>query len=270
MERLRRENAELRSRLEFVEELVGPTEAQRKSFQQQLVAARAAALHARAVGATLPTKLVGRLDGSWLHARGLSERDGNLLQQGCMSWSSQEDISLLGDPTFRPYDQHLQPCWDARGGALRMALSDVRDRWGQDVALEVVRCAIELDRHDPSRRLGCELPWHADEEREMQPAEVIQALERELVLLRGIVDTEESSRLESSRSTPQPLLPGDEPDWSSADDIQQILNGKVGGPWRMLGDSPQGPLGATEEAVLELLEQEVAARLSPESPFPDM
>jgi len=95
------------------------------------------------------------------------------------------DVSLLGDPAFKPYDEKtLQPIWEARGGLLRLSLGDVKSRWGAEVAQEVVKCTIELDRHDASRRLGVELPWHETEERELEPAEVVEALEREIAALR--------------------------------------------------------------------------------------
>jgi len=180
---LEKQAAALRARLEFVEEILGPTEAQRKTFHQDLVAARAAALHAKRFGAPVPTRVVGRIDESWLRSRGLSERDCALLQRGCVAGQDGVpcDISLLGDPLFCPYDEKtLEPRWEARGGALRLSLGDLKSRWGEDVALEVVRCAMELDRHDSSRRLGVELPWHEKEGRELKPAEVIAVLEKEL------------------------------------------------------------------------------------------
>merc|ERR1719359_2057306 len=144
IQQLEREKAELQSRLEFVEELVGPTEAQRKGFQQQLIAARSAALRAKRCGVPIPTRFVGRLDERWLRIRGMSERDCALLQRGCVTGQSgvPKDISLLGDPHFRPYNEKdFQPLWDVRGGALNLSLGDVRDRWGEDAALEVLRCA---------------------------------------------------------------------------------------------------------------------------------
>lgn len=181
---LEREKAALESRLEFVEELVGPTEAQRKLFQQQLVAARAAALRAKRCGVPIPTRFVGRIDERWLRLRGMSERDCALLQRGCVTGQDgvPKDISLLGDPSFRPYyEKTLEPHWAVRGGSLHLSLGDVRDRWGEEVALEVVRCAIELDRYDGSRRLGIELPWFALENRELQPSEIIRFMEREII-----------------------------------------------------------------------------------------
>lgn len=187
VERLSRERARVEDRLEFVEELVGPTEAQRKAFQDQLTAARAAALQASRCGAGVPVRFVGRLDECWLRSRGLSERDCALLQRGCVTGQEgvPRDVSLLGDPNFKPYDDTtLAPRWEARGGLLRLSLGDVKLRWGEDVAMEVVRCAIELDRHDGSRRLGVELPWHEGEARELEPAEVIAILERELCAAR--------------------------------------------------------------------------------------
>lgn len=181
--RLVKEKAAAQDRLEFVEELLGPTEAQRKGFQDQITAARAAALQACRNGAPIPVRVMGRLDENWLRSRGLLERDCALLQRGCLTRQDgvASDVSMLGDPSFRPYDvKTLEPEWEARGGLFRLSLGDIRTRWGEDVALEVVRCAIELDKHDASRRLGVELPWHEAEEREMEPAEVIALLEREL------------------------------------------------------------------------------------------
>lgn len=75
-----------------------------------------------------------------------------------------------------------------------ISLGDVRARWGEDVALEVVRCAIELDKHDSSRRLGVELPWSSQEDRELTPAEIIAMLDSELV--------QREQGLDSARSTP--------------------------------------------------------------------
>jgi len=71
------------------------------------------------------------------------------------------------------------------------------------VALEVVRCAIELDRHDASRRLGVELPWNEKEEREMDAAEVIGLLGQQLTAAKcagsaaeRLVDDDEDSEWE--------------------------------------------------------------------------
>mmetsp|Transcript_81931 Transcript_81931/g.232247 ORF Transcript_81931/g.232247 Transcript_81931/m.232247 type:complete len:419 (+) Transcript_81931:108-1364(+) len=181
--RLERERTALQDRLDFVEELLGPTEAQRKVFQEQLTTARDAALRARRHGVAVPTRFVGRLDEDWLRRRGVGERDCALLQRGCVAGQNgvPRDVSLLGDPGFKPYDEVTRaPCWTARGGLLRLSLADVRSRWGEEVALEVMRCAMELDRHDASRRLGVQLPWHASEARELQPAEVIALMEREI------------------------------------------------------------------------------------------
>lgn len=195
--RLENSHEQLQARLEFVEELLGPTEAQRKVFQLQINAARQAALRARHCGAVIPTRFMGRLDESWLHMRGLTDKDCALLQHGCITGqdSVPHDVSLLGDPSFTPYDRAtLKPVWDARGGTMGISLGDVRTRWGEDVALEVVRCAIELDQHDSSRRLGVELPWSSQEDRELQPAEIIAMLDRELL--------RQEQGLDSSRSTP--------------------------------------------------------------------
>ncbi|CAJ1451787.1 unnamed protein product [Effrenium voratum] len=140
----------LQERLAFVEELVGPTECQRKTFQTQLTFAREAALRvAHSCSGSVPTRCVGRLDESWLRLRGLSDQECSMLQRGCVSGDNGVpcDISMLGDPLFCPYDRNtLQPRWEAKGGFLQLSLGDVRDKWGEEVALEVVRCAIELDR----------------------------------------------------------------------------------------------------------------------------
>jgi len=188
---LERDKEELQSRLEFVEELLGPTEAQRKGFQQQLTAARAASLRAKRCGASIPSRFVGRLDERWCRSKGMTERDCALLQRGCITGEDgvPKDISLLGDPSFHPYDDKTQlPKWVERGGSLCLSLGDVRDRWGEDVALEVMRCAIELDCHDASRRLGIELPWHSLEKRELQPSEVIRLMEREITARGDTID----------------------------------------------------------------------------------
>mmetsp|Transcript_31089 Transcript_31089/g.89140 ORF Transcript_31089/g.89140 Transcript_31089/m.89140 type:complete len:344 (+) Transcript_31089:113-1144(+) len=185
VKRLEKEKEELKQRLEFVEELVGPTEAQRKSLQEQVLAARAAALKARYRGASVPTKVAGRLDERLMWASGLTERDTGLLQGGCLPDNEGilQDVSLLGDPNFRPYNQQTgEYRWDARGGVLQLSLGEVRNRFGDKVANDVVRCAKELDRYDASRRVGVELPWHPLEERELDPAEVIGLLDRELSL----------------------------------------------------------------------------------------
>lgn len=175
----------LQERLSFVEELIGPTESQRKTYQVQLVSAREAALRvAHSCAGSIPTRCVGRLDESWLRSKGLAEQECSMLQRGCVSGDNGVpcDISMLGDPSFCPYHkQTLQPRWEAKGGFLQLSLGDVRDKWGEEVALEVVRCAIELDRHDASRRLGVELPWKEKEDREMSAAEVIALLGQQLV-----------------------------------------------------------------------------------------
>jgi len=58
----------------------------------------------------------------------------------------------------------------------------VKHRFGEEVAQDVVRCAKELDKYDASRRVGVELPWHPVEDRELDPAEVINLMDRELAL----------------------------------------------------------------------------------------
>lgn len=284
---LEKEKAELRARLDFVEELVGPTETQRKEFQQQITAARGAALRAKRCGAPIPTRFVGRLDERWLRLRGLSERDCALLQRGCITGQDgvPKDISLLGDPNFCPYnEQTLAPRWEARGGSLRLSLGDVRDRWGEEVALEVVRCAIELDRFDASRRIGLELPWYAIENRELQAAEIIHLLERELSA-RDAADEVRSLDLHSDEgqsedgvtpalsvmesvisdggtaSSASPLLDvtgcadddyeQEHYEWSLADaDIEQLLQaGKAGnGPRSLLGMPAQNAMQAQAQA----------------------
>lgn len=186
---LEREKAELQERLEFVEELVGPTEAQRKLYQEQVLAAREAALKAKCHGASLPTKIAGRLDERLLWSRGLTELDAGLLQGGCLPDSDGilQDVSLLGDPKFHPYDDRTgEPRWDACAGALQLSLEEVKKRFGEEIALDVVRCAKELDKYDASRRVGLELPWHPMEDRELEPAEIINLMDRELNLLANL------------------------------------------------------------------------------------
>jgi len=331
---LEKDKAALQSRLEFVEELVGPTEAQRKSFQQQLVAARGAALRAKRCGVSIPTRFVGRLDECWLRLRGMSERDCALLQRGCVTGLDgiPKDISLLGDPNFVPYHEgSLKPSWEVRGGSLQLSLADVRDRWGEEVALEVVRCAIELDRFDASRRLGIELPWFSLENRELQPSEIIRLMEREIVargdavdeviseggrsdLLRTIdspdadelsqdsasADGRETTRRHEGISTPTLSVMSHESvistggsivsmgegdcddeleweryEWSFDDaDIEKLLQAsKADGPRSLLSSahadsaercSPSPDMDNEEEALLELLEEEVAGQAYPD------
>jgi len=222
IEKLEREKAELQSRLDFVEELVGPTEAQRKGFQQQLVAARGAALRAKRCGVPIPTRFVGRLDERWLRSKGMSERDCALLQRGCVTGQDgvPKDISLLGDPNFRPYDESTQePLWEVRGGSLHLSLKDVRDRWGEEVALEVVRSAIELDRYDASRRLGIELPWFSLENRELQASEIIRLMERE-ISARG--DASDEVHSDGGRSDLLHTIDSPDPDVISQDSASEL------------------------------------------------
>lgn len=205
LEQLEKDKAELQRRLEFVEELVGPTEAQRKTLQEQIVAARNAALRAKYRGAGLPTKVAGRLNEQLLWKCGLSERDAGLLQGGCLPNKEGilQDVSLLGDPSFRPYNEHTGELrWHARGGMLQLSLGEVRNRFGDDVAHDVVRCAKELDRWDSSRRVGVELPWHPLEDRELEPAEVIDLMDRELSLQSSMlyVDDREGVQLAAPTS----------------------------------------------------------------------
>lgn len=185
VKQLEKDKAELQQRLDFVEALLGPTEAQRKLLQERHLAARAAALQAKWRGACLPTKMAGRVDEMLLFSRGLSERDAGLLQGGCLPDSEGilQDVSLLGDPSFHPYhSQTGEPKWQARGGLLRLSLEEVSQRFGEEIAHDVVRCAKELDKYDASRRVGVELPWHPMEDRELEPAEVINLMDRELAL----------------------------------------------------------------------------------------
>jgi hypothetical protein len=346
IEKLEREKAELQSRLDFVEELVGPTEAQRKGFQQQLVAARGAALRAKRCGAPIPTRFVGRLDERWLRSKGMSERDCALLQRGCVTGQDgvPKDISLLGDPNFRPYDESTQePLWEVRGGSLHLSLKDVRDRWGEEVALEVVRSAIELDRYDASRRLGIELPWFSLENRELQASEVIRLMEREISArgdasdevhsdggrsdLLHTIDSPDPDVISQDSASELSLDPGREGmstptlsvmesvistggtiisngsagpntvgcadaddeheveryEWSLADaDIEQLLQaGKAVGPRALRASAqaasteagltrPASDVDNEEEALLELLEEEVAGSLGILTPSPDI
>jgi len=300
---LRRDKASLEERVEFLEEIVGPTEAQRKQYQHQIVAARAAALRARHCGVAIPTRFAGRLDERWLRSRGVNERDAALLQRGCLMGPDglPQDVSMLGDPAFRPYEEHTQqPRWQARGGALQLSLQEVRDRWGEEVALAVVRCAQELDKYDGSRRLGVELPWHGLEDRELQPAEIIYVMERELSGgtmdasgFRGSPSPTDFSVIESvmsadgtasSATTDVTILGGAEDEefepqyeWSLADaDIQQLLSGKQPATRAMLhaqaahssASAIAEGLYDEEEALLEMLEKEVASSLGM-APTPD-
>jgi len=233
---LEKERTGVQNRLELVEELVGPTEAQRKVFQDQIIAARSAALKAHRGGASVPVRFVGRLDEIWLRSMGLSERDCALLQRGCITGAEgvPRDVSLLGDPAFRPYDDASKaPRWEARGGLLRMSLADVRDRWGEEVAAEVVRCAAELDQYDASRRLGLELPWHEAEARELEPAEVIAALERELASAR-------QQQADGRSSSPPPLAADELDSEASSFDVMAGHSPQAGGmspSWSVMEDS---------------------------------
>jgi hypothetical protein len=346
---LENEKEQLKSRLEFVEELVGPTEAQRKGYQQQLIAARGAALRAKRCGVAIPTRFVGRLDECWFRLKGMSERDCALLQRGCVTGQDgvPKDISLLGDLSFRPYDETtLEPRWEVRGGSLNLSLGDVRDRWGEEVALEVVRCAIELDRYDASRRLGIELPWFSLENRELQPSEIIRLMEREIAahgealdevhsdgghsdflhtidspdpdvisqdsgsvrsgeeveregtstptlsVMESVISTGGTIVSNGSSPLPDTVVRADHDDdhdleryeWSLADaDIEQLLQaGKAGGPRSVLSSghaasaqamgsiSPISDVDNEEEALLELLEEEVAGSLGLLTPSPDL
>lgn len=208
--RLEKEKEELRQRLEFVEELVGPTEAQRKLMQEQVLAARAAALRAKYRGASVPTKVAGRLNEQMMWSHGLSERDAGLLQGGCLPDSDGilQDVSLLGDPNFRPYDERTGEFrWSARGGVLHLSLGEVRNRFGETIARDVVRCAKELDKYDASRRVGIELPWHPREERELEPAEVINIMDRELSLQSSLLYQEERDALQAESSQDHYISP---------------------------------------------------------------
>jgi hypothetical protein len=263
----------------------------------------------------------------------MSERDCALFQRGCVTGQDgvPRDISLLGDPRFKPYEEStLQPRWEARGGSLHLSLGDIRDRWGEEVALEVHRCAIELDRYDASRRLGIELPWFALEKRELQPSEIIRLMEREIGARADEVrsdggrsdtglhsidspespDPDETMR-RSRRTTREGIstptlsvmesvistgtVTSTEPDnigcadddhdlerygWSLADaDIEQLLQaGKAGGS-RFLSSSQvaasedidsESEVDNEEEALLELLEEEVTGSLGLLSPSPDI
>lgn len=184
-QKLEREKAQLQERLEFVEELVGPTEAQRKVLHEQVLAARDAALRAKCRGANVPTKIAGRLDENLLWMCGVSERDACFLQGGCLPDEEGvlQDVSILADPNFKPYDEKTGELrWHARGGILQISLDDIRKHFGDEIAREVARCAMELDKYDASRRIGAELPWHPLENRELQPAEVIDLIDLELSL----------------------------------------------------------------------------------------
>merc|ERR1712060_141735 len=104
-----------------------------------------------------------------------------------------QDVSLLGDPNFRPYDERTgEPRWQAKGGAYHISLGEVRDRYGDDIAFDVIRCARELDKYDASRRIGTELAWHPLEDRELEPAEVIDLMDRELSFQSNFLHLESS------------------------------------------------------------------------------
>merc|ERR1719478_1965865 len=77
---------------------------------------------------------------------------------------------------------------------LQLSLGEVRNRFGADIAEEVVRCAKEFDKYDASRRVGVELPWHPLEDRELQPAEVIDLMDHELSLQASLSYLEEIER----------------------------------------------------------------------------
>jgi len=201
--KLEKEKKALQERLEFVEELIGPTEAQRKVLQEQVLAARAAAIRAKGRGAAVPTKVAGRLDDRLMWTSGLSERDAGLLQGGCLPNKEGilQDVSLLGDPNFQPYNEQTGELeWSARGGVLQLSLGEVRNRFGEGVARDVVRCARELDQYDASRRVGVELPWHPIEDRELEPAEVIDFMERELSLRASLLYLQ--GKMEKGNITP--------------------------------------------------------------------
>lgn len=193
----------LRERLEFVESLYKPIEVQRDELHNQILDARGAVLRARHLqGAPIPTRWAGRLDERMLKARGLSERDIALLQRGSKPnvHDILQDVSMLGDPGFKPYDPATGALrWEARGGALKLSLRDVKERFGGDVALAVVHTARELDQHDASRRMGLELPWHPVEDRELSPAEVIEFLGAEVAAAANSCDCE--STLNSEMGT---------------------------------------------------------------------
>jgi len=241
--RLVKEKAVVQERLDFVEELFGPTEAQRKVFQDQFTTARNAALQAHRNGAPVPVRFVGRLDEIWLRFRGLNERDCALLQRGCLTSDDgvSTDVSMLGDPGFKPYDEEThEPIWEACGGMLKLSLDDVRQRWGEEVAMEVVRCASELDKYDASRRLGSELPWHEAEAREMEPAEVIALLEQELCATRccrtGSNDIMNSTGTDEASSEVPSLDPAEEgssdsPTWSMFEGSEHVFDDTGNDGW---------------------------------------
>lgn len=232
VKQLEKEKAELQQRLDFVEALVGPTEAQRKLMQEKLLAARTAALQAKWRGACLPTKVAGRVDEMLLFSRGLSDTDAGLLQGGCLPNSEGilQDVSMLGDPGFHPYSSQTgEPKWQARGGLLRLSLEEIGHRFGEEIAQDVVRCAKELDKYDASRRVGVELPWHPMEDRELEPAEVINLMDRELALAANLSYRYPDEPLEQLTD----LAFGDGPGASpglSPDGHDAPLHGRRGGP----------------------------------------
>lgn len=176
---------------------------------------------------------------------------------------------------FKPYDEKtLTPLWDARGGYLQLSLGDIRERWGEEVAMEVLRCAMELDRHDASRRLGVELPWNEKENREMEPGEVIALLGEELQSIRSATtgasigsdqDEEESSNDSDwdglPRSGEESPLNLDEGGTSRAWSMLEAMMNDLGLNQRMIGTPSPAPDQVTidedtdEEVVAEALEQ---------------
>lgn len=270
---LRKEKAELQRRLDLVEELVGPTETQRKFLQEKVVAARSAALRAKYRGAGLPTKVAGRLDDNLLWSCGLSERDAGLLQGGCLPNKEGilQDVSLLGDPAFRPYDEQSGELrWHARGGMLQLSLGEVRNRFGDDVAHDVVRCAKELDKWDSSRRVGVELPWHPLEDRELEPSEVIELMDRELSLQSSILYAEDrdagpphltNGQLENQDSHTSPYAVGTSQ--SRRGRGRRVRAGRLFPSARGTGNNRTG--GAGSGAVVALPRVGSSARRAPEA-----
>jgi len=109
-EKLSAEVERLQRRLSFVEELVGPTETQRKNYQLQLTSARDAALRvAHSCAGSVPTRCVGRLDESWLRLKGLTDQECSMLQRGCVSGHDGVPCDISIRRSVRTIGKHFIP-----------------------------------------------------------------------------------------------------------------------------------------------------------------
>lgn len=153
----------------------------------------------------------------------------------------------------------MEPVWEARGGLLKLSLQDVQTRWGEEVARDVVRCAVELDRHDASRRLGAELPWHNSEGRELQPGEVITLLALEVAFCRNAALEEPQVAGFSATSSSSDFLAevgsrSPSPAWSVLDSVLQELGLEASGSHiqplaELMGSELQPPALEATDAV---------------------